>query len=69
VALAFLRDEMLSPMGSRSRYRKGDQVVMLVFAAERQKLEERLQDNDWHLVRAIEGDEFSTSQCFLEPKT
>lgn len=69
VALALLRDEKLSPIGSRSKYRKGDQVVVLVFAAERQKLEEQLQENGWRLVRAIEGDAFTTSQCMLGPKT
>lgn len=69
VALALLRDEKLSPIGSRSKYRKGDHVVVLVFAAERQKLEEQLQENGWRLVRAIEGDAFTTSQCMLGPKT
>ena len=65
VALAVLRNGILSPMGSRIICRKGDQIVVLVFAMERQKLKDRLQENDWRLVRAIEGDEFSTSQCLL----
>jgi hypothetical protein len=54
-------------MGSKNICRKGDQIVLLVFATERQKLKDRLQESGWRLVRAIEGDEFSTSQCLLEP--
>jgi Trk K+ transport system NAD-binding subunit len=67
VALAVLRNGILSPMGGRNICRKGDQIVVLVFAAERQKLEKELKDSGWHLVQVIEGDEFSTSQCLLEP--
>lgn len=66
LAVALLRGEKLSPMGARVKYRRGDQVVVLTVAAERERIEASFQENGWRLMKTIEGEAFSTSQCMLE---
>jgi hypothetical protein len=66
LALAFVRNDRLSPMGARVRFRKKDQVILLTVAAETEKIGKIMSENGWRLAREIGKEEFSTSQCRIE---
>jgi len=66
LALASKRDEKLMPVGSRTRFRKKDQVLFLIFKPDLEKAEKYLSETGWQRISSIDGEDFTTSQCYIE---
>ena len=66
LALAINRDGKLYPVGKNTLCRIGEQVLFLIFAPDREKVQQHLHETGWQQISSINGDEFTTSQCMID---